>query len=632
MRRLIWLGGIVLIAFALRLYEINTMALRADEASVVLLSAQNPEAIIRPFVTSDPHLPLSFLILHFWMLAAGSMEIAVRFPTVFAGVLLVPLVYGLGKLVFPRREATALLAAFFVAINPFLIWDAQDVYMYSLLTVFAAGSFILFLRVLEPHARKITWAGYIIVSALGLYFHYFSAFILLAQGGVALYLSVRREIGRKVLLGWLIALGVICLIFLPWVIWAWGLLAGFRSDFIPAASLFEILNRALLAFTVGRVDTRMAPAVVDAWSGNLLALGFLILWLAGLLGAARKANENEARGRIVLLMYLAVPLLAFFVFSIVRFPIFDERYVLYLAPAFVLILARGIVSLETLTGRRWVSAAALAYVVLASSHSLFNYYYVPEFAKSPDWQGLVRQLTSDSLPGDVIIQNYPDPALPYYLQNRVPRILLPRAETDTADAVAADLDRITGKYTRLWLQPVPGGAWDNNALVQTWFNRHARLVKSYPFRGVNLALYIPATGAIANARPVGAVIGEIKLEAFEWDESAAQLVLYWRAIERIGTDTTVFVHLHDTQGKLLAQQDNPPVQGTYATSEWTPGQVVVDSYHLEIAPAALKQGYTLVVGMYDAQTQQRSSAFDATGKPYPENGVLLVNSAEDGAR
>src|SRR5512143_593762 len=104
------------------------MSLRADEATNVVLASQNPPDIIRPFITEDPHLPLYHLMLHFWMLLAGQSELAVRFVTVFAGVLTVTLTFVLGRSIFPGQPGIALMGAFLAGINPYLIWDAQDAY------------------------------------------------------------------------------------------------------------------------------------------------------------------------------------------------------------------------------------------------------------------------------------------------------------------------------------------------------------------------------------------------------------------------------------------------------------------------------------------------------------------------
>ncbi len=630
--RWLWLVAILLLATALRLYRVGEMSLRADEAANLFLAAEEPSAMIQPFITTDPHLPLYFLILHYWMLLAGRSELAVRYPTVFVGVVVVALVYALGRLAFPQRPNVARVGALLAAVSPYLIWDAQDAYMYTFLTALALASFIALLRAWRQSASLAHWTSYVIANALGLFFHYLAGLVIIAQGFLWLVWSVSRKISRRAAIGWIVAQAATAALFLPWLVFALPLLTNFQTDFFPRADSFEMLQRSFIAFSVGRVDSRLMPPMVEPLAGNVLTLGFVILFLLGLFLPAKAARANDVDGRVVLAIYLFAPLLALDLFSQLRFPIFDERYVLFLIPAFLLIVARGFDGLNERTSQKWIPAGALAFVLLASGHSLYNYFYVPAFAKSPDWRGLVQYVSSHSQPGDVLVQNYPDPALPYYLQDRMPRVLLPHTSPAQATDVAADLRRLTAKYTRIWFQPVPYGEWDTAGLVAAWLQRHAVELDAQQFRGVRLELYQPAAAAIRQSAPVDAMFaGQIRLIAFKLDPpnalgrggAVAHLTLFWSAHAHIERDATAFVHLYDSAGILRAQQDNPPVRGTYPTSAWQPDEIVVDSYDLQI-PANLPAGaYTLAVGMYDSQTQVRLAAADRLGQPLAHNEVTL---------
>jgi 4-amino-4-deoxy-L-arabinose transferase-like glycosyltransferase len=637
MNRTRWFGvlAILVVAAALRFYRVGEMSLRADEAANLFLAAEAPSAIIQPFITTDPHLPIYFLLLHYWMVAAGRSELAVRFPTIFAGVLVVALVYALGRRAFPTRPTIALIGAFCAAINPYLIWDAQDAYMYTFLTAIAAGSFIAFLRAVRPNASLRDWIGYVSVNALGLFLHYLAGLILIAQGALWLVWTVRGNLTRRASIGWIVAQAATAALFAPWLFFALPLLTNFQTDFFPRADGIEMLQRALTAFSVGRVDSRLMPAMVDPSVGSWLASGFALIFSLGWLRPAKRSRANPVDGRIVLGMYLFIPLLAIFLFSLWRFPIFDERYVLFLIPAFVLVLARGIDNLRAWTGKGWLPAGALGLVLLSSMYSLTNYYFVPAFAKSPDWRGWVRFLHSNEQPGDVVIQNYPDPALPYYLQNRIPRVLLPHSSTEPAAAVNADLDRLTRRYRRLWFQPVPYGAWDSGGLVATWLNRHALETDARQFHGVRLELYLPIAIALQQARSIDATLGgQIRLVAFDRPRAGGKdtalpgtdvrVVLYWRALEHIERDYTVFVHLYRSDGRLESQQDHQPVRGTFPTSEWNTDEIVVDTYDVSIPSDAPRGTFLLAAGMYDPQTLQRLSATDRRGAPLEENRVPLT--------
>ena len=78
-----------------------------------------------------------------------------------------------------------------------------------------------------------------------------------------------------------------------------------------------------------------------------------------------------------------------------------------------------------------------------------------------------------------------------------------------------------------------------------------------------------------------------------------ELALYWQGIRRIDRNYTVFVHILDARGQLVAQVDNEPNGGQYPTSGWPPGKVVRDAYRVPL-PAGFPPGrYAIAVGMYE---------------------------------
>lgn len=103
------------------------------------------------------------------------------------------------------------------------------------------------------------------------------------------------------------------------------------------------------------------------------------------------------------------------------------------------------------------------------------------------------------------------------------------------------------------------------------------------------------------------------------------VTLTWQAVAAPQASYTVFVHLLDAEGRIVAQSDALPGSG-YAANRWLPGEVVVDTHVLKVpAPAgdAPPGPYRLLVGMYDPITGQRLPAVDALQIPIPENAVPL---------
>ena len=616
----VWLIIILLIATALRLYRIADIPLRADEATNLYIAANAPDKIIRTFMTDDPHMPLYYLVLHYWMSLAGQSEISARYPTVIVAVIAVVLTFTLGKQLFPGSPSIPIIGAFFAAINPSLVWDSQEIYMYSLLTTCAMASFVLFLRAIKPNASRVEWIAYILVNILGLFTHYLAVLFIAAQGALWMWWSIQRILSRSTMIKWVLVQLVTAIVFVPWLVLS-SSATSFQLNLFRNASLPELLWRSIVSFSVGRMDSTLMPPMIDPTIGSILTIGFLALSILGLV------SHNDTTARVVLATSIIVPIFLLIVYGIVRFPLLDERYELYLIPVFLLLVARGLKQLASITGTQWSSTLAIVFVVASSGHSLNNYFHIPQFAKSPDWHGFMQQLTASAQPGDVLIQNYPDPALPYYLTNRMPRILLPRTGSATADQVNNDLNQITTKYTRLWLQPAAFAEWDTSGLVETWLTRHAKQTNQFDFRGLSLKQFIPAQIALMQAQSINATLArQIQLLAFDKTGSlepgnSVTVTLYWKTPAHIERAATVFVHIYDEQGQLIAQHDATPVNGTFPTNEWEVNAIIVDQHQLFIPGGTHPKIWA--VGMYDSQTQVRLDAADAQGQSISDRLVRL---------
>jgi len=91
------------------------------------------------------------------------------------------------------------------------------------------------------------------------------------------------------------------------------------------------------------------------------------------------------------------------------------------------------------------------------------------------------------------------------------------------------------------------------------------------------------------------------------------VALQWRALRAMDKDYTVFVQLIGPDGRPHGQVDMWPVQGTYPTSQWTPGQELKDPYEVRLDPDAPAGDYRVEVGWYLLATMQRLQILDAAG-------------------
>jgi 4-amino-4-deoxy-L-arabinose transferase-like glycosyltransferase len=103
---------------------------------------------------------------------------------------------------------------------------------------------------------------------------------------------------------------------------------------------------------------------------------------------------------------------------------------------------------------------------------------------------------------------------------------------------------------------------------------------------------------------------------------AITVTLGWQALDAPPTALTAFVHLLGPDGALVAQSDATP-GGGYATTQWAPGEAVVDVHRLPLPPALAPGSYRLVAGLYDPVTGQRAPVVDAGGAAYPDLAAPL---------
>lgn len=109
------------------------------------------------------------------------------------------------------------------------------------------------------------------------------------------------------------------------------------------------------------------------------------------------------------------------------------------------------------------------------------------------------------------------------------------------------------------------------------------------------------------------------------------LRLYWQALAHVGADYTVFVHIEDESGKIIAQQDRMPVNGKYPTRIWDANEQIADAYSIALddLPAGT---WRIVVGMYSPNTGERLPVTDTNNQELPGRqfviGRLVVESGQ----
>lgn len=100
-------------------------------------------------------------------------------------------------------------------------------------------------------------------------------------------------------------------------------------------------------------------------------------------------------------------------------------------------------------------------------------------------------------------------------------------------------------------------------------------------------------------------------------------LVYWSAQQKPTRDYTVFAHLVDRDGNIVASVDRPPQEGIAPTSSWLPHALVSDGIVLPIPMnAPLANDLRLEIGMYDSITQERLPVMTVDGQRVDDKIVV----------
>jgi hypothetical protein len=101
----------------------------------------------------------------------------------------------------------------------------------------------------------------------------------------------------------------------------------------------------------------------------------------------------------------------------------------------------------------------------------------------------------------------------------------------------------------------------------------------------------------------------ILLEGIHWQVAAdgLEVTLRWSALDHVGEDYTVFVHLVAPQeaDRIVSQGDRSPLGGRWPTSLWLPGLALDDEHQVPLGADLPPGRYDLLVGLYDPETERR---------------------------
>jgi 4-amino-4-deoxy-L-arabinose transferase-like glycosyltransferase len=179
---------LIVLAAAVRLSTIDLQSFWFDEAfTPVYVIHPSFAATMSTMAKTENTPPLWYVIIWIWTRIFGTGVVAMRLPSAFFGIALVPACWAIGDELGGRRVALA--AAALAAFNPLFVWYSQEARAYELYALTGALAVLCFLRAeRDPSGRRMALFG--LAGALALLSHYFAVFLLVPM---ALWLLRKRE-------------------------------------------------------------------------------------------------------------------------------------------------------------------------------------------------------------------------------------------------------------------------------------------------------------------------------------------------------------------------------------------------------------------------------------------------------
>ncbi len=527
--------AIILLAFALRAGTLLSQSLWRDEVDALLFATRPLPQLLDMFRLPGQNGPLYFLLLRPWLAVAGHSEFSLRLPAALAGTLAVPITYLILRRLTARPSIT-LLAALLLATAPYATWYGGEAKMYGLLTALVPASLLAVTAIARPRraGHAAPWVALYVLTSLALYTHFVAALIIPVQVIWLLLLPWERPTPARF---WrksaaVAIYGAALLLpyapFLRWMPAVWLSTYETGHPFVPLGDMVEILAGGFSRGVLGAPPLTLAPYMVALAAG-------LIAWPLVSGGRRDEAAQPKASGQggpsgddgpasfdsaalrsgcpdsaalrsgglsercsalIMLLLgvWLVLPVLLLYGVSL-GMPVFTDRYLIWTLPAYLGLLACGIIALSRVA-RPLGLLVAVAIVAL----NLWScaYTQVREPIKA-DFRGAARHVVEQFQPGDALLYQIPYNryTFTYYASGRLDPEDGAWAGVDgpytnggmTEGGVDAYLASRLGTARTIWFIASEVPMWDDRGLAQGWLDANARASDRASFARVDVTRY-----------------------------------------------------------------------------------------------------------------------------------------------
>ena len=650
LKRYTLVGGLFLLALAVRLWRLTTHSLWFDESMSLFWASQPVTRIweVGLRLVEDKHPPLYYSLLHGWMGLFGSSDAAVRSLGSLLGALAVLPTWGLGYLLGDRRAGA--LAGLLVALNPFLVWYSQEVRMFMPAATFALfGLYGLLRSVLSPQPSalgprpsllRLGWWALALLGLVGAVYSYlFSVFLLpvAALWLLVLWLwTVRQGPSPGAwpsFLGAALVLALAGTLIAPLLWAAWRVSGGEALPGRMFGGMTGALARLAAAYTLHRGPWREGAVRMASVGAGLLALLGLVLPLrrqqspianrqsAHNIGHSSFAIGHWSLGRPLLALYLFLPLFLGGLLQSRDRTIFDEpRYFTFLVPALCLLWGRALAALGQRV--RLLGWAALA-VILTVDLVALSHLWLPQNLRE-DWRTAAAYVETHAGSNDAVLVHVDYVRIPFQRYFGGPQpVFFPFTGrlNDPAQVEPPLLGLLP--FDSVWLIQSHTQEFDPHHLVERWLaERFPLATEQYPagitvkrfltrYRLPGLPSDVPRLAAAfgPHITLVGCAVDDVRTPA--GDERShppsawVHVRLYWQAKARPLADYAATVRLVDSLGQVWGErlQGERDTLQVWPTSRWEPGEIVRQEVDVNLNPITPPGEYRILVGLADAAGQ-----------------------------
>ncbi len=569
----------------------------------------------------------------------GVTPFALKVTTTILGVVTIPLIYGLARALFASsndRNRIALWASFFAAISIWHIFFTRMGERIVLLVLLTVLIYWFFWRAANSFQFKdFGLTG--IFLALALYTYPGSRVLPIALVLLTLYLALTDRPNAARYLRGLTITGVVALVlFLPL-----GIYFIFHPDqfishtaevsiFVPhgdvpvepmTALLQNFFRLAGMFFILGDNGIlRNVPhrPIFDPFSAILFIIGVLV-WLVSFRSPQMLARRRAMFLGVWISIALAISLLSDDAPNFVR--------TLPAMPAVMMIAGWGTSTLYARVQKsamRWGATAALIVIVFSATASSFRDYFIvfandaslyyafnSNEVEAAEWLNrhapsenmLVAPLTVSIGTISLLTRNTPlksfesrDTVILPGNNGKDAVFVFPPEQVKKVEALAARLGSLgfrqditgTNGANILLTVRVPANNLPDEQNPLTALNRGGEFVQ-------------PQKNARTALGDAFELLG-YSLGATDPAKRNVEVTLFFHALKSMDTDYTFSVKARDAKGRVWGQEDKWTGNNSYATTQWSPGDVIIEKFYPGLSACAPAGDYRISVEAYDPKT------------------------------